>query len=117
LPNVAINGSRAHRHPGNISLQLAGVDARDVIQRMQPLVALSTGSACHSGSHEPSHVLTAMGLTTDQAFASIRLGIGRFTTVAHIETALKSLVNAALSAAPQSGKSSPQLSLPYALSP
>lgn len=97
LPNATLNGSHSRRHPGNISLQLPGVDARDVIQRMQPLVAISTGSACHSGSHEPSHVLSAIGLTTDQAFATLRLGIGRFSTLAELEFAVDVIANEVLS--------------------
>jgi cysteine desulfurase len=98
LPHVIINGPPARRHPGNVSLQLPGLDARDVIQRIQPLIALSTGSACHSGSHEPSHVLTAIGLTSDQAFACIRVGIGRFSTPAELEFAAATIANAVLSA-------------------
>lgn len=93
LPDAKINGPLIDRHPGNISLQLPG-DARDTIQRMQPSIALSTGSACHSGSHEPSSVLTAIGLSGEQAFATIRLGFGRFTTSAEIESAAAALTSA-----------------------
>jgi cysteine desulfurase len=98
MPEATINGPRINRHPGNISLQLLGVDAREIIQRVQPAIALSTGSACHSGSNEPSGVLRAIGLTTDQAFASLRLGIGRFTTVAQLDAAIELLATASLSA-------------------
>ena len=98
FPKAAINGPRTNRHPGNISLRIADTDARDIIQRLQPSIALSTGSACHSGSHEPSHVLSAIGLPANQAFASFRIGIGRFTTISQIETALDSLAIAVLSA-------------------
>ncbi len=97
MPEATINGPRINRHPGNISLQLLGVDAREIIQRVQPAIALSTGSACHSGSNEPSGVLRAIGLTTDQAFASLRLGIGRFTTVAQLDAAIELLATALLS--------------------
>jgi len=91
IPQTTLNGPVTLRHPGNINLQISEVDAREIIQRMQPGVALSTGSACHSGSHEPSHVLRAIGLTADQAFASLRFGIGRFTTLVQLEAAAESL--------------------------
>jgi hypothetical protein len=61
---------------------------------MQPRFALSTGSACHSGANEPSHVLRAAGLTDDAAFSSIRIGIGRFTTLTETESALSALLTA-----------------------
>jgi cysteine desulfurase len=94
LPNVKINGPLTNRHPGNISLQLPDMDARDLIQRMQPEVALSTGSACHSGSQTPSHVLTAIGLSTEEAISTVRLGFGRFTTPKEIEFAISALAEA-----------------------
>lgn len=80
IAGATLNGSRTIRHPGNINMQLPCDDARDVIQRLQPRVALSSGSACHSGSDQPSHVLKAIGLTSTEARSSIRLGLGRFTT-------------------------------------
>jgi cysteine desulfurase len=97
IPQATLNGPSKLRHPGNISIRLSEVDAREVIQRMQPAFALSTGSACHSGSDSPSHVLSAIGLTTEQAFASLRFGIGRFTTAAQIEAAVESLSTALVS--------------------
>jgi cysteine desulfurase len=93
LPGIQLNGNAARRHPGNVNLMLGNVDARDIIQFMQPAVALSTGSACHSGINEPSHVLRAIGLSPDEAYASVRFGIGRFSTVSHIEFAVDSLVS------------------------
>jgi len=85
IPSAKLNGSQTIRHPGNINIQLPCDDARDVIQRLQPKVALSSGSACHSGSDQASHVLKAIGLTSMEARSSIRLGLGRFT--AHDEVA------------------------------
>jgi cysteine desulfurase len=52
-------------------------------------LAVSTGSACSSGSHAPSHVLQAMGVVSDQAGASIRFGLGRPTTDADIDFAVE----------------------------
>ena len=78
VDGVGRNGSVARRLPGNSSLRFDGVDAEALIANLQQ-VALSTGSACTSGALEPSHVLTAIGLSRDQAYSTIRVGIGRFS--------------------------------------
>jgi len=59
-----------------------------------PEVALSAGSACHSGDTAPSPVLTAIGLTPDEAARTIRLGIGRYTNDADITRAADLLIAA-----------------------
>jgi len=75
-----INGSIEKRHPGNLNIQLHGVDAQALILRLQPRIALSTGSACNSVEIKPSYVLKAIGMTSEQINNSIRLSFGRFTT-------------------------------------
>ena len=85
---IVINGpSIDHRHPGNANIQFDGFDARDIIASLQPKLAASTGAACSSGIPEPSHVLRALGLTSEQSEASIRFSFGRFTTDDEIEKA------------------------------
>ena len=96
IPEALLNGPRESRHPGNANLRIPGIDATDLIQRLQPTVALSSGSACHSGSDQPSHVLVAIGLTDRAARESVRLGTGRFTTDAEIGTAVEAMVPAIL---------------------
>ena len=59
------------------------------MSNMDP-VAVSTGSACSAGSIEPSEVLTAMGVSRDAAFESVRFSLGRFTTPHDIDTAIGS---------------------------
>jgi len=86
---------QAYRHPGNLNVRFDGLDARDILGAAQPFLAASTGSACTSGIPEPSHVLRAIGLTADQANASIRFGIGRFTTAEQIDRAVE-IVTAAV---------------------
>ena len=87
---VAINGPNCERrHPGNANLRFDGFVAQEILGALQPHLAASTGSACTSGIPEPSHVLRAIGLTTDQSDASIRFSFGRFTTDAEIEKAAK----------------------------
>lgn len=63
------------RHPGNANLNFLNVDAEQLIGLLQPSLAISTGSACTSGTLEPSHVLLGIGLTADQASSSIRISI------------------------------------------
>jgi cysteine desulfurase len=78
VPHVLRNGALSRRLPGNSSLRFEGVDAEALIANV-PDIALSTGSACTSGAMEPSHVLTAIGLSRGEASNTIRVGIGRFT--------------------------------------
>jgi cysteine desulfurase len=60
-----------------------------------PQLSLSTGSACTSGAVEPSHVLTAIGLSREDANATIRVGLGRFTSAEEVEQAIRQLREAA----------------------
>lgn len=92
---VALNGpSLEDRHPGNCNLGFRGEDGSDLLGRLQPHLAASTGSACTSGTPEPSHVLTAIGLSSDQARSSIRFSFGRFTTQAEVDRAAELVLEA-----------------------
>jgi cysteine desulfurase len=93
IPDVQLNGSLRSRLPGNISLTFLGVDA-DALLLNLPELALSTGSACTSGTLAPSHVLAAIGLSRDAASSTIRVGIGRFTTDIEIDIAAGLIVGA-----------------------
>lgn len=85
---VTLNGpSREARHPGNANLRFDGHDGRDLIDRMQPRLAASSGAACTSGFTESSHVLRALGQSSEEIDSSIRFSFGRFTTDAEIELA------------------------------
>ena len=87
IPGIKINGSMNHRLPGNLNIQLPNVDADALLVMLQDKVAVSTGSACNAGLIEPSHVLSAIGLSPEAANSSIRIGIGRLTTAAEIHKA------------------------------
>ena len=93
LPGVRQNGDRSRRLPNTANLRFVGADAEAVMANMDP-VAVSIGSACSSGSIEPSEVLVAMGLSHEAAFESVRFSLGRFTTDADIEVALQRTVTA-----------------------
>lgn len=89
LPGVTLNGPPlAQRHVGNCNIRIEGHVAKDVLLRLQPRLAASTGAACSSGLEEPSHVLTAIGLTQEEAEASVRLSFGRFSTKKDVDLAL-----------------------------
>lgn len=86
--NLQTNGSSEQfDHPGNANICFPGVDAHELLGMLQPALAAATGSACTSGSIEPSHVLRALGLTHEAAQSSVRFSIGRFTTDTEIDTA------------------------------
>ena len=86
---IEVNGpSGAGRHPGNANVCFTGFSAHDVLGALQPRLAASTGSACTSGIPEPSHVLRAVGLSAEDADASIRFSLGRFTTDADVDEAV-----------------------------
>jgi len=91
VPGMKVNGALAPRHPGNLNVSLPSFDAELLLQRLQPTVAASTGSACTSGQPEPSHVLRAIGLSPHEAKCSLRFGVGRFTTVADVDLAVSAL--------------------------
>lgn len=79
LDGVTINGSIEHRVPGNLNVSFAGVQGEDLLTALDD-IAVSSGAACTSDHVEPSYVLKALGLSDDLAQASIRFGVGRFTT-------------------------------------
>lgn len=89
----ALNGSAEHRWQGNLNLRRDGLDVARLMSDCRQ-VMFSAGSACASGSGRPSHVLRAIGLSDAQAKSSIRLGFGRYTSLADIESAA-AIINAA----------------------
>lgn len=94
-PFATLVGDPIRRHPGNLSIRFAGVEAERLIANLQPRIAVSSGSACTSGTPEPSHVLTAIGLTVREAREVVRIGLGRATTTSDVDAAAASIVQAA----------------------
>ena len=91
VDGVTLNGHRVERLPGNLSLSFGGVDGERLIASLRD-VAVSSGSACTTASAEPSHVLRALGLPDALAKATIRFGLGRFTTAAEVDFAAAEVV-------------------------
>jgi cysteine desulfurase len=94
VPGLVVNGDLDHRLPGSLNVSVPGTTAPDLIEAC-PSIAISTGSACTSASVEPSYVLRALGLSDARANASIRLGLGRFTTAQDIDYAVDAIAAAA----------------------
>lgn len=90
--NIAGGGEDA-RLPGNLNLSFAGVEGEALLLSIKD-VAVSSGSACTSASLQPSHVLKAVGVPDDLAHASIRYGLGRFTTAEEIDFAVEATASA-----------------------
>ncbi|NEO47588.1 MAG: aminotransferase class V-fold PLP-dependent enzyme [Moorea sp. SIO4A3] len=84
LESIQINGHPTQRLSGNLNISVEGVDGAALLLGLQPVAAVSSGSACSSATVAPSHVLLALGHPENLAYASIRFGIGRFNTMAEI---------------------------------
>ncbi len=92
---IALNGPQGRaRHPGNANIRFAEFSADNILSALQPHLAASTGSACTSGIPEPSHVLRAIGLRSEEAESSIRFSLGFDTTDADIEEAVRLITEA-----------------------
>lgn len=85
LDGVYLNGHPTERLPGNLNITVEGVDGAALLLGLQPVVAVSSGSACTSAKTAPSHVLKALGHSETLAYASVRFGIGRFNTPEEID--------------------------------
>lgn len=90
IPGVQVNGTLTLRLPGNLNITIPGIDADQLMEQL-PGLAISTGSACNTGRSDPSHVLMAIGLDRASARASIRIGLGRGTTLQDITTAAQQI--------------------------
>jgi cysteine desulfurase len=92
LPGAHLNGDSVHRLPNNVNLSFDHTDSQSLVMGLDLQgVASSSGSACTSGSMEPSHVLVALGLPQERAAAAVRLTLGRGTTDAEITYAIGAL--------------------------
>ena len=81
---MTVNGALDARLPGNLNVSFEGIDGEALLVGLDD-IAVSSGAACTAA--EPSHVLVALGLSTDRALASLRFGIGRATTAVEIDAA------------------------------
>lgn len=94
LPDISFNGDVSQRLPNTSSVTVRGVEA-DALLANLPHLALSLGSACNSGALEPSYVLLALGLSREDADATFRLSLGRWTTRQQLVIAVQEITQAA----------------------
>jgi cysteine desulfurase len=83
---VLLNGPASARLPNTLNISIRGITGHSLLDAT-PGIAASTGSACHSGDHQPSQVLTAMGLDTDRSLSALRLSLGRWSAREDIDRA------------------------------
>ncbi len=90
LPGFELTGDPKHRLPNSASFVARGVEGGDLVAALDlDGIEASTGSACTSGSSEPSHVLLAMGIDPQLAHGSLRLSLGRATTADEVERTIE----------------------------
>ena len=89
VEGIHLNGHPQERLAGNLNISVEGVDGAALLLGLQPVMAVSSGSACSSATTAPSHVLTALGHSEQLAYASVRFGIGRFNTQEEIDIVAK----------------------------
>jgi cysteine desulfurase len=94
LDGIHLNGPIDLRLPNNLNVRVDNVHGESLLKAISADVAVSSGAACATASAEPSHVLRAIGLSDEEARASIRFGIGRFTTEQEIDIAAARVVAA-----------------------
>jgi cysteine desulfurase len=103
---ATLTGHRTERLPNNASFVIAGTDGTSLIAALDMAgFAVSSGSACTSGDTEPSHVILALGIERELAKGSLRVTVGRSTTVADVDAflaALPGIVSRVRGAAPVS---------------
>ena len=88
ISGASINGDRVDRLPNTTNISFEGIESEGALILLDEKgLCCSAGSACTSGSVNPSHVLKAMGLSNDRARASLRFSVGRFTTASDIDRA------------------------------
>ncbi|OXM18330.1 cysteine desulfurase NifS [Rhodococcus erythropolis] len=91
---VHVNGSAAPRLPQTANISIDGTAGHQILADA-PDVAASVGSACHAGNHQPSPVLTAMGIDASRAIAALRLSMGRWSTEADVARVVNAITTAA----------------------
>lgn len=92
IPHTRVNGAAAPRTPNTTNILFSGIEGEALVIALDLKgLACSVGAACSSGAVEPSHVLTAIGLSSDDAKSSLRFSLGRHTTASEIAYALDTI--------------------------
>jgi len=89
IPHAYLNGPRKNRLPGNVNFSFDFVEGGSLLHLLDAEgCCASSGSACSSGSPDPSHVLVALGIPSERAHGTIRFSMGRYTTEADVDALL-----------------------------
>ena len=92
IPDSRVNGDQDHRLPGTLNMSFAKVDGQSLLFSLDLKgIAASSGSACASGSLDPSHVLLALGLPYEQAHGSLRITVGRYNTMEEADEIIRAV--------------------------
>ncbi len=92
IPETRLNGHREKRLPGNVNVSVRYIEGESLLLSLDIKgIAASSGSACTSGSLDPSHVLLAIGLPHEIAHGSLRLSLSEENTMEEVETVIKEL--------------------------
>ena len=95
IPDIKINGAKTERLPGNINISFKDIDSNALLLELDKRgICVSSGSACSSGSTEPSHVIKAIKTPTEYAKGALRVTIGDFNTKAQVDYLIDNLVEA-----------------------
>lgn len=93
LDGIFLNGSANKRLPNNLNFYIENVPSDKLMLELRD-IAFSSSSACSAGTGKPSRILKAIGLSDEQAFSTVRFGIGRFNTIEEIEYASERIIEA-----------------------
>lgn len=91
-PNVRVNGDRVHRLPNTLNVSFEYIEGEAIAYHLSDLgICISTGSACASGSLDPSHVIRAMGVPFTAVHGSVRFSLSRYNTMEEVDYVLEKL--------------------------
>ncbi len=94
IPGIKLNGHPSKKLPNTLNISFPNISGAQLLNKLKHDIAASTGSACHAGTHSPSSVLTAMGVSDRDALSSLRISLGRTNTERQIIKAAKAIVKA-----------------------
>jgi cysteine desulfurase len=94
IPDIVLNSHRAKSLPNTLNVCIPVISSDDLVNKIADQVAISSGSACHSGRQIPSRVLKSMGLSDLEALSSVRLSVGKDNTEEEIQKASEIIITA-----------------------
>lgn len=92
FPQIKLNGDPINRLAHNLNLTIPGVESKALMLKLKDKLSFSAGSACSTIKVKPSHVLQAIGLSDEEIFQTIRIGLSKFTTADDLEVIIDNLI-------------------------